>query len=64
MLLEPAPGADVMVRWEATFIMPPDSSLTIVVRATDGSGDVQTTQFALPQPDGASGRHAIAVSTA
>jgi DMSO/TMAO reductase YedYZ molybdopterin-dependent catalytic subunit len=63
-LLEPPAGRDVMTRWEATFTMPPDTSLSIVVRATDGTGELQTTQFALPQPDGASGRHAVAVSTA
>jgi DMSO/TMAO reductase YedYZ molybdopterin-dependent catalytic subunit len=63
-VLEPPAGHDVMVRWESTFTMPPGSSLTITVRATDATGEVQTAQFNLPQPDGATGQHAITVSTA
>jgi hypothetical protein len=63
-VLEPPPGHDVMIRWESTFTMPPGSSLTITVRATDATGEVQTAQFNLPQPDGATGQHAITVSTA
>ncbi len=63
-LLEPAAGKDAMVRWQGSFDLPPQSSLTIVVRATDGNGDVQSSQFILPQPDGASGRHAVTVYAA
>ncbi len=63
-LLEPAPGRDAMVRWASTFTMPPDDTLALVVRATDGTGEVQTAQFMLPQPDGASGRHSVEVSSA
>jgi DMSO/TMAO reductase YedYZ molybdopterin-dependent catalytic subunit len=62
-ILEASPGKDAMVRWEGTFRLPPDSQLSIVVRATDGYGDLQPSQFTLPQPDGASGRHAIQVRT-
>jgi len=64
VLLDPTVGRDVMVRWESTFTMPPATSLTFTVRATDGNGETQTAQFNLPQPDGATGQHAIAVSTA
>ncbi|MGI9147896.1 MAG: molybdopterin-dependent oxidoreductase [Chloroflexota bacterium] len=62
--LEPMAGKDTMVRWEATVSLPAAASLTITVRATDGAGDVQTEDFQLPQPDGASGRDAITVSIA
>jgi DMSO/TMAO reductase YedYZ molybdopterin-dependent catalytic subunit len=62
-LLEPAPGNDAMVRWESVFEMPPDSALTLVVRATDGTGEVQSSQFTLPQPDGAAGRHSVQVQS-
>jgi DMSO/TMAO reductase YedYZ molybdopterin-dependent catalytic subunit len=63
-LLEPMQGKDAMVRWEGTFSVKPSQSLTITVRSTDGNGDLQTEDFQLPQPDGASGRDAISVSAA
>ncbi len=44
-------------RWEAT---PGDHVLA--VRATDGTGEVQTAQQAEPAPDGASGWHTIALT--
>jgi DMSO/TMAO reductase YedYZ molybdopterin-dependent catalytic subunit len=62
-LLEPASGKDTHVRWQGMFDLEPEVSLTIVVRATDGGGEVQASQFTLPQPDGASGWHAIHVSS-
>jgi len=61
-ILEPMAGKDTMIRWEATISLPVAASLTITVRATDGTGDVQTEDFQLPQPDGASGRDAITVT--
>jgi DMSO/TMAO reductase YedYZ molybdopterin-dependent catalytic subunit len=60
--LEPMPGKDAMARWEGTFEMPSSGSLTLTVRATDGTGDVQTEEFQLPQPDGASGRDSITIT--
>jgi DMSO/TMAO reductase YedYZ molybdopterin-dependent catalytic subunit len=63
-LLEPMPGKDAMVRWEGMFEMPSSGSLTLNVRATDGTGEVQTDEFQLPQPDGASGRDSITVMAA
>jgi DMSO/TMAO reductase YedYZ molybdopterin-dependent catalytic subunit len=63
-ILEPMAGKDTMVRWEATLALPVVASLTITVRATDGAGNVQTEEFQLPQPDGASGRDSITVSAA
>jgi DMSO/TMAO reductase YedYZ molybdopterin-dependent catalytic subunit len=62
--LEPPPGKDAMVRWEGSFTLEEGEAVTLVVRATDGDGDVQAAQFTLPQPDGATGRHAIQVSAA
>ena len=62
--LEPMAGKDAMVRWESSFALPARSKSTITVRATDGTGDVQTEEFQLPQPDGASGRASISVSAA
>jgi len=59
-LLEPAPGRDAMVRFEATFQMA-DTPLTLVVRATDGAGVVQPDDFGLPAPDGGWGQDSIQV---
>jgi hypothetical protein len=53
---------DTMVRWQTTFTMPASGSLSLTVRATDGTGAVQTDAFQLPQPDGASGQDMITVN--
>jgi DMSO/TMAO reductase YedYZ molybdopterin-dependent catalytic subunit len=63
-ILEPMQGKDSMVRWEATFSMPERGMVTITMRATDGNGEIQTDDFQLPQPDGASGRDEVTVSVA
>jgi DMSO/TMAO reductase YedYZ molybdopterin-dependent catalytic subunit len=62
--LEPMADEDTMVRWRTTFSMPSSGGLNITVRATDGTGAVQTDQFVLPQPDGASGQDTITVNAA
>jgi hypothetical protein len=62
--IEPMPGKDTMVRWEGSFVLAQGASVTLTVRATDSGGEVQTEEFQLPQPDGASGRHTITVSAA
>ena len=62
-LIEPAPGKDAMVRWEATFEMV-DTPVTLVVRATDGAGEVQSDDFGLPAPDGGWGQDSIQVQPA
>jgi DMSO/TMAO reductase YedYZ molybdopterin-dependent catalytic subunit len=62
--LEPAPQPDAWVRWEGSFTLPAGATLKLVSRATDGSGEVQTDAFSLPQPDGGSGRDTIQVSAA
>jgi hypothetical protein len=63
-IIDSMPGKDAMVRWEGSFEVPSSGSVTITMRATDGLGDLQTVDFQLPQPDGASGRDAITVTAA
>ena len=38
--------------------------VTLTVRATDGTGEVQPDEFQLPQPDGGQGRDSISVTSA
>ena len=59
--IEPQPGQDAWVRWQGTFDAPAGATLKLVGRATDGTGELQTEVFSLPQPDGGSGRHSIDV---
>ena len=59
-ILEPAAGPDAMVRWEGTFQMG-STPVTLVVRATDGTGVVQPEDFGLPAPDGGWGQDSITV---
>jgi DMSO/TMAO reductase YedYZ molybdopterin-dependent catalytic subunit len=61
-LFEPMAGRDTLVRWKTMLAFGPHSPVTLVVRAIDGSGEVQTDSFRLPQPDGGTGRHEITVS--
>jgi DMSO/TMAO reductase YedYZ molybdopterin-dependent catalytic subunit len=59
-LLEAAPGKDAWVRWEGTFELA-GGATRLVARATDGTGKLQTEQFSLAQPEGASGWNSIEV---
>jgi len=45
--------------WAAT-----PGSYTVSVRATDGAGQLQTSDIALPHPDGASGWHTVQIDVA
>jgi hypothetical protein len=54
-LLEPQAGADAWVRWRGTFTYTPGAQVTLVARATDGTGVVQDQAFTLPEPDGGTG---------
>ena len=47
-------------RWDASGVSPGRHTLT--VRATDGTGETQTSEVAPPRPDGASGYHSIQVT--
>ena len=60
--LEPAPGKDTWLRWESSVDVPPGASVRLVARATDGTGVLQTSDFTLPAPDGASGWNSIRVT--
>jgi DMSO/TMAO reductase YedYZ molybdopterin-dependent catalytic subunit len=62
--LEPSPGRDAWVRWEGTFELAPGSTTRLVARATDGTGTLQTEEFVLAQPNGASGWNSIEVKSA
>jgi DMSO/TMAO reductase YedYZ molybdopterin-dependent catalytic subunit len=62
--IEPMADEDTMVRWQTTVTVPTRGSITVTVRATDGTGAVQTDAFVLPQPDGASGQDMIMVNAA
>ncbi|MDP8924378.1 MAG: molybdopterin-dependent oxidoreductase, partial [Chloroflexota bacterium] len=60
-LIERPAGRDVWVRWEGAFTLPAGESLTLMARATDGTGELQIEPFSLPQPDGSSGWHSLEV---
>ena len=60
-LLEPQPGRDSWVRWQASFVIAAGQDLVLVSRATDGLGTLQPADFSLAEPDGATGWHSIAV---
>ncbi|MGH2349989.1 MAG: molybdopterin-dependent oxidoreductase [Chloroflexota bacterium] len=64
VFLEESLGRDVWRRWQAQFDVAPGQQLTLVSRAIDGAGQVQSSVFKLPQPDGGSGWHTIEVSGA
>ena len=47
--------------WKATWTPTSTGTYRLRVRATDGEGNVQTTDKADPEPDGASGHHRIVI---
>jgi DMSO/TMAO reductase YedYZ molybdopterin-dependent catalytic subunit len=60
--LEQPSGRDVWVRWQGTFVVEPgQDTITLIARATDGTGQTQPEPFSLPQPDGGAGWCAIEV---
>ncbi|MBV8083636.1 MAG: molybdopterin-dependent oxidoreductase [Chloroflexi bacterium] len=61
---EPPLGPDTFVRWQSTFQIAAGQALSLVVRATDGSGQLQTETFNLPQPNGGTGWHSVDVKAA
>ncbi|HKF85901.1 MAG TPA: molybdopterin-dependent oxidoreductase [Candidatus Limnocylindrales bacterium] len=56
-------GPATWVQWKWTW-QAAAGDHTIAVRATDGTGEVQTDQVTRPDPDGARGHHSIAVRVA
>ena len=63
-LIDRPTGRDVWVRWEGSFTLPPGTNLTLMARATDGTGELQIEPFSLPQPDGSSGWHSLEIRAA
>jgi DMSO/TMAO reductase YedYZ molybdopterin-dependent catalytic subunit len=59
--IEPQPGRDTWVRWQGTFTLAAGQVAQLVVRATDGTGALQTDQFSLAQPNGATGWNSVTV---
>jgi DMSO/TMAO reductase YedYZ molybdopterin-dependent catalytic subunit len=49
------PGQDQWRAWQGSFDLVPGQALTILARATDGSGAIQPRAFSLPEPNGGSG---------
>ena len=45
------------MRWQGNFILTGGRDVTLIARATDGSGEIQPEAFSLPQPDGGAGWH-------
>ncbi len=59
--LLPVPSSDTWVQWRHEWDATPGPH-TLSVRATDGTGDVQTEQRATPYPSGATGWHSVTVT--
>ncbi|HLY66379.1 MAG TPA: molybdopterin-dependent oxidoreductase [Chloroflexota bacterium] len=57
-------GKDTFVRWQSTVQLAAGQPASLVVRATDGTGQLQPETFNLPQPNGGSGWHSIDVKVA
>lgn len=60
--LEPASSPFTWVRWRYPWTPPTEGDYTLRARAVDGEGVPQSSAFAPPHPDGASGYPVIAVS--
>jgi DMSO/TMAO reductase YedYZ molybdopterin-dependent catalytic subunit len=63
-LVENALGPDTWVRWQGRFTIGGSQDMTLMARATDGTGALQIQPFSLAQPDGAAGWNSIAVKGA
>jgi DMSO/TMAO reductase YedYZ molybdopterin-dependent catalytic subunit len=57
-------GADRWVRWRATFSLAAGETAALIARATDGTGELQTDAFSLPEPNGSTGWPRIEVHAA
>lgn len=60
--LQPPMGPFTWVLWSLAWMAPQREHREILVRATDGSGTVQTAERAAPFPDGATGLHTTSVT--
>ena len=59
--LLPAMGRLTWVRWTIDVSLTPGAETVVMVRATDGTGALQTDKVEQPYPDGATGWHTIKV---
>jgi DMSO/TMAO reductase YedYZ molybdopterin-dependent catalytic subunit len=59
-----SPGQDQWLAWRACFDLIAGQELTILARASDGSGAIQPRAFNLPEPDGGSGWAQVTVHSA
>ena len=62
--LEPSLAPSAWVFWNYEWAVPASGRYTLAVRATDGSGKIQTSIEQDPAPDGATGLHQISVMVA
>jgi hypothetical protein len=60
--LQPPLSALTWVLWSATWTPAAEGAYTLLVRARDGAGKLQTSSIAPSFPDGASGYHSVRVS--
>jgi hypothetical protein len=60
--LAPPLSSASWVFWHYDWIIPNAGRYTLIVRAIDGTGTVQTSTEQEPAPDGASGLHEITVN--
>ena len=63
-VIDTAAGHDAWVRWQGRFTVAPGADVTLIARATDGTGALQSEPFTLAQPDGAGGWNTINVKGA
>lgn len=63
-LLQPPLSKDAWVHWLLTWTPARADHYTLVVRATDGTGELQTSQEQGTVPNGATGYHKVAVEVA
>jgi DMSO/TMAO reductase YedYZ molybdopterin-dependent catalytic subunit len=61
--LKPALSPYSWVLWHKAWAPQQKGKLSIKVRATDGRGDLQTSQYTAPDPSGATGLHSIIVTS-
>jgi hypothetical protein len=60
-VLPPAIGPAAWVQWQLAWDATPGDHV-LTVRATDGTGEVQTADRTRPDPDGARGHHSIRIT--
>jgi len=61
--IKPPLSPNSWVLWHTRWTPAQPGKHRVVVRATDGRGQIQTSQFATPAPSGSSGYHGVTVSS-